>query len=197
MDTNDERNIDPIQEMIRVAQRFLDLTLWGFKESYRSAKSGNLIYDSEWCRVNLIWGGWDYGGGNSISIYYGRLHAPNEEATMNWNGEECHCWHRFEIALHFLDGRLPEYASKTMYTHGLIEQYKQSELGRNSTAQHSQPEWLARMHDMIWKHYGKPFFELFDLRQPDLWKEYQQFLKEVYDIKGRSPRITPPLDKVC
>ncbi len=52
------------------------------------------------------------GGGNSISIYYGRLHAPNEETTMIWNGEECHCWHRFELALHFLDGRTPEYASK-------------------------------------------------------------------------------------
>jgi hypothetical protein len=197
MSLNDERNIDPIQEMTRVAQSFLDLTLWGFKESYRSAKSGNLIYDSEWCRVNLVWGGWDYRAGNSINMYYGRLHAPNEETIILLNDEQCHCWHRLELALHFLDGRMPEYASKTIYTHGLIEQYKQSELGRSLAGQRHQPEWLARMHATIWRHYGKQFFELFDLRRPDLWEGYQQFLKKVYDISGRNPRIKPPLDKVC
>src|SRR5215211_6919263 len=112
MSKMDERDVDPIEEMTRIAQSFLDLGSWGFKESYRSAKTGNLIYDSEWCRVNLVWGGWDPLGGNTISIYYGRLHAPNEETTMIWSGEECHCWHRFELALHFLDEHTPEYSSK-------------------------------------------------------------------------------------
>jgi hypothetical protein len=197
MKRDDERNIDPIEEMTRVAKSFLDLNFWKFEESYRSAKSGNLIYDSEWCRVNLVWGGWDYSGGNTISIYYGRLHAPNEETTMIWNGEECSCWHRFELALHFLDGHTPEYASKSIYTHNLIEQYKHSELGQSFTGKRLQPEWLARMHNTIWKHYDQRFFALFDLRRPDLWEEYRQFLKEVYDINGRSHRIKPPLDKVC
>ena len=140
MNTVDEQDIDPIEEMTRIAKSFLDLALWGFNESYRSAKSGNLIYDSEWCRVNLVWGGWDYGGGNSISIYYGRLHAPNEETTRIWNSEECYCWHRFELVLHFLDGQTPEYASKTMYTHNLIEQYKQSEHGQSLTGKRRQPD---------------------------------------------------------
>lgn len=193
----DERNIDPIEEMSRIARSFLDLRSWRFNESYRSVESGNLIYDSEWCRVNLVWGGWDPLGGNSISIHYGRLHAPNEETKMTWKGEECHCWHRFELALHFLDGQTPEYASKTMYTHSLIEQYEQSELGRSFTRKRRQPEWLAQMHTAIWRHYGTQFFELFDLRRPELWETYRKFLKEVYDIKGRSPRIKPPLDKAC
>ena len=197
MSTGDERNIDPIKEMSRIAESFLDLALWGFKESYHSTKSGNLIYDSEWCRVNFVWGGWDYGDGNSISIYYGRLYAPNEETTMIWNNEQCHCWHRLELPLHFLDEQTAEYASKTMYTHHLMEQFKQSELGQSLIGKHRQPEWLAQMHATIWQHYGKRFFELFDLRRPDLWERYRQFLKEVYDIKGRSPRIKPPLDKVC
>lgn len=197
MSTIDERNIDPIEEMTRVAKSSLDLGLWGFKESYRSAKSGNLIYDSEWCRVSFVWGGWDYSDGNSISIYYGRLHAPNEENTMVWNSEEYHCWHRFELALHFLDEQTSEYASKTMYTHRLIDQYKQSDLGQSLIGKRRQPEWLVQMHATVWQHYGKRFFEVFDLRRPDLWEGYRQFLKEVYDIKGRSPRIKPPLDKVC
>ena len=197
MSTIDERDIDPIKEMTRVGQGYLQLDLWRFKETYRSAKPGKLIYDSDWCRISFIWGGWDYVGGNSMHIRYGRLHAPNEETTMIWNSEESHCWHRFELALHFLDGQTPEYASKTIYTHNLIEQYKRSEPGQSLTGKRRQPEWLAQMHAAIWQHYGKRFFELFDLRRPDLWKEYRQFLKNVYDIKGRSPRIKPPPDKVC
>lgn len=196
MKANDERNIDPVQEMTRIAQIALDLDSWGFKESFRISKPGKLIYDSEWCRLNMVWGGWDPLGGNSISIYYGRLHAPNEKSTMIWNGEECNCWHRFELALHFLDGRTPEYASKTIYSHSLIKQYKSSELGQ-SFGKRQQPEWLAHMHVTIWRHYGKRFFELFDLRRPDLWQQYQRFLKEVYDIEGRFPEIDPPMDKVC
>lgn len=197
MKANDERNVDPVQEMTRIARHALDLTSWGFKESFRASKPAKLIYNSESCRLSLIWGGWDYSGGNSIHIRYGRLHAPNEGTTMIWNGEECHCWHRFELALHFLDGHTPEYASKTMYTHSLIEQYKNSELGQSFTGKRRQPEWLAQMHTTIWPHYGKRFFELFDLRRPDLWQQYQQFLKEVYDIEGRFPEIQPSLDKVC
>lgn len=193
----DEKSIDPIDEMTRVAHNFLDLSLWQFKETYRSKKLGKLIYDSEACRVSLIWGRWDPLGGNNISIQYGRLHAPNEKAILVWMGEECHCWHRFEHALHFLDGRTPEYASQRMYTHDLIEQYKQSSIGQNLAGRRRQPEWVAQMHVMIWRHYGKQLFDLFDLRRSDLWEQYRQFIKDVYDIKGRSPNIKPSLDKVC
>jgi hypothetical protein len=195
MKAKDERNIDPIEEMYRVAKIVVDLGPWGFKESYRSAKSGNLIYDSEWCRVNLVWGGWDYGVGNSISFYYGRLHAPNEETTMIWNGEEGHCWHDFELALHFLDDRTPIDAARLHYSHSITDPFYEEKFRQEYHRR--QPEWLAHMHAAIWRHYGKRFFELFDLRRPDLWEKYRQFLKEVYDIKGRSPRIKPPLDKVC
>jgi len=169
--------------------------LWGFKESYHSTKPGEVIYDSEWCRVNLVWGGWDAAGGNSISIYYGRLHAPNEKARMVWNGEECHCWHDFDLALHFLDKRSPAEATKTIYSHPITEPFYEEEFRRKYHRR--QPEWLAEMHATIWQHYGKRLFELFDLRQPDLWEHYRQFLKEFYDIKGRSLSIKPPLDKVC
>jgi hypothetical protein len=93
--SNDERNVDPILEMLRPTRSFSNLEAWGFKESCRSVKEPQLIHNSEWCRISLVWGGWDYLGGNSISIYYGRLHAPNESAAMIWNGEECHAWHRF------------------------------------------------------------------------------------------------------
>ena len=195
MKRDDERNIDPIKEMTRIAKSFLDLNFWKFEESYRSTKPGKLIYDSQLCRVKLIWEGWDYGGGNSISIYYGRLHAPNEETTMIWSGEECHCWHGFDLALHFLDGRTPIDATRLHYSHAITDPFYEEEFRKKFPRR--QPEWLAQMHATIWRQYSKRFFELFDLRQPDLWGKYRQYLKEVYDLKGRSPRIKPPLDRVC
>jgi len=195
MSTNDERKVDPIQEMARVAQSFLGLGLWGFKESYRSARPGNLIYDSEWCRVNLIWSGWDPLAGNSINIRYGRLHASNESSTLILNNEECHCWHRFEYALHYLDGRTPVDTANMDFSHPLTDSFYESETRQKFRRR--QPEWLARMHAVVWEHYGKQFFELFDLRRPDLWEKYQLFLRQVYDIKGRNPAINPLPDKVC
>ena len=195
MSTVDERRIDPIEEMTRIAQTFLNLASQGFQESYRSVKPGKLTYDSDSCRISLIWGGWDSSNGNSMHIRYGRLHAPNEETTMIWNNEECHCWHRVEHALHFLDKRLPVDAARLNYSHPLISPFYEEKIQQKFNRR--QPEWLAQIHTTIWQHYGKRIFELFDLRRPDLWEEYRQFLKEVYDIKGRSPRIKPPLDKVC
>ena len=53
-----------------------------------------------------------------------------------------------------------------------------------------------KMHMEVWEHYGKKLFELFDLRQPNLWEQYRGFLKELYDIKGRVSFIKPPMDKV-
>jgi hypothetical protein len=191
----DERNVDPIKEMIRLVQDLSNLDAWGFKESYRSVKDPQLIYDSEWCRIALVWGGWDYGSGNSISMYYGRLHAPNESATMFWNDEECHAWHDFDLALHLLDGRSPAKAAKMKDSPPLTSKcFKEK---NRQKFNRRQPEWLMTMHMEIWEHYGKSFFELFDLRRPDLWERYRQFLKEFYDIEGRSSFIKPSFDKVC
>ena len=191
----DERDVDPIEVMARIAQTVLELNSKGFKESYRSAKPGELIYDSRRCRISIIWGGWDPLDGNSIHIRYGRLHAPSGKTTMLWDGEDCHCWHRFEYPLHFLDGRTPVDAAKLNYSHSLRTRFHEEETLKKFRRR--QPEWVAQMHITIWQHYGSRFFELFDLGQPALWQQYRHFLKEVYDIKGRNPAIKPSLDKVC
>lgn len=191
--TVDERNVDPIQEMLKVVENFSKLKTWGFVESFRS--KSKVIYDSEWCRVNLVWGGWDPVGGNSISIYYGRLYAPNDTATMVWDGEDCNVWHDLNLVLYFLDGTLPASAVSMKASHHLIDRYFEEEFLK--TYHRRQPEWLMRMHMDIWDHYGVRLFELFDLRQADVWRQYRVFLKEYYDIKGRRQSITPSLDKVC
>lgn len=195
MVTDDERNVDPIQEMSRLIQDSSKLSTWGFKESYRSVEHKRLIFDSEWCRIKFVWGGWDYGTGNSMSIYYGRLHAPNESVTMTWDGEDSHAWHRFEHVIHFLDGRSPTEAAKMKMPPPATSKYYDDEFSQKF--KRHQPEWLMQMHMEVWEHYGKRLFELFDLRQPNLWEQYQQFLKEFYDIKGRPSFIKPSMDKVC
>jgi hypothetical protein len=196
MNTIEERKINPIEEMTRIAVDVLDVDTWGFKESYQSITAHpRLIFDSDRCRISFVWGGWDTSVGNSIHIRYGRLHASNEKVTLVWNGEECRCWHDFDYVLHFLDGQTPMDAARLDYSHSITDPFYEEEFRHKFHRR--QPEWLAHMHATIWRHYGKRFFELFDLRRPDLWEKYRQFLKEAYDIKGRSPRIKPPLDKVC
>jgi hypothetical protein len=190
-----EKNVDPINEMTCIALSFLNLPSRGFKESYRSTTLGKLIHDSERCRLSLIWGGWDPADGNSVHIRYGRLHALNEKETMLWNEEECRCWHRVEYALHFLDGRALAEVAKLNYSHFITSSFYQKDMQQKF--ERRQPEWLAEMHLTIWKHYGSRLFDLFDLRHPDLWQQYRQFLQAVYDIAGRKPRPGPPMDKVC
>jgi hypothetical protein len=194
---DEERVDDACEYMSNLAQTYLPLKRWGFKESYRSKEDKRLIIDSQWCRIKFVWGGWDMQGGNTISIYYGRSHAPNNEIRMNWNEEECHCWHREELALHFLDGTMPDDAAKSIYTHKVIELYKESVIGQSLGGKRRQPEWLVRMQASIWEEYAPRLFEVFDLHRPELWGKYRQFLKEVYDIKGRSSFIKPAMDIVC
>jgi hypothetical protein len=181
--------------MLRIVNDFSKIETWKFEESFRSEKGNELIYDSEWCRISLTWGGWDQAGGNSMHIHYGRLHAPNENITMNWQGEECRCWHELDYVLHFLDGRTPAEAADLDVSHPTTDAFYKSENTQKFQRRH--PEWMAEMHLTIWQQYGQRLFDLFDLRQPELWKQYQAFLKEVYDIQGRDSDIKPPMDKVC
>lgn len=74
MATFDKRNIDLIAEKMRIADEYLNLARQGFDVRYRSEKSEKLIYDTEWCRISLIWGGWDQAGGDS-------MHNPVRQTT--------------------------------------------------------------------------------------------------------------------
>jgi len=190
-------------QIAHLAQTYLSLDRWMFQESARltelsNEKSPTVIYDSPWCRIQITFDEWvpphqsvDY----AIRIYYGRLHALDNMSTMVWNGEECWCWHSVIKELHFLDNQIPEYAANNLHSHDLLKKYR--EIVQSKDLRHKQVEWEIRKHAFIWEHYAPRLFELFDLRRTDLWEQYRQFLKQVYDIKGRSPNIKPPLDKVC
>lgn len=197
--TDNEQYQGQCQEMVQLATAFLPLEFWNFHLSARIPQTYSIvIYDSDWCRVKFMWHGKELYVGNTIGIYYGRLHALNDNTIMIWNNEVCHCWHRIENALRFLDGMSPREAVEDSNRRPrIMEQFQQSELGKSLTGVRRQPEWLMRMHAAVWKHYGQPLFELFDLRRPDLWEQYTLFISEFYEIKGLIPDITPAEDKIC
>ncbi len=187
------------EKMIQLTEEFLPLRNWGFKQSVRFVeKNPKIIYDSEWCRVKIAWSGWDVYVGDMISIHYGRLHAPNDKIVITWNGEEGYCWHRINEPLLFLDG-LPPTEAVDHSTYGqqpdVMAKFGQSDLGKSLA--HKQPEGLIRMHTAIWEHYGQRLFELFDLRHPDLWEQYTDFIQMYYEVKGLIPDMTPPQGKIC
>lgn len=190
-------------EMAYLAENYLNLEKWGFQESARLDELGDskiplIIYNSHLCRVKISFNEWhppyqtkDY----TVDVYYGRLNASNDKNVTVNDGRECYYWHGIAKALHFLDGRTPEYAVKNLLSHDLIKQYGK-QVTSNSLSR-KLPEWEIRKHAYIWEKYAPRLFELFDLRNTSLWEKYRLFLKDLYDIKGRNPNIVPPLDSVC
>jgi hypothetical protein len=191
------------EKLIQLIESSLDLKRWEFDKSFVSItaeKTPHIIYDSQWCRVMFTDGGFDVSTGNVMSVYYGRLQADNEDAVMNWNGESCYCWHGVENAINFLDGLSPKEASDQLRVYGrqptVIEHFAQSEQGKELSK--DQPKWMVRTHAAIWEHYGIRLFELFDLRQVDLWKKYLHWNREYHEIR-RSKKLSgfPARDKIC
>ena len=122
----------------------MDLPEQGFKETYRAPNLEELIYESEWCRMSFICGGWDQVGGNTMYIRYGRLHALVGQKTMLWQGEEYNCWHHIDHPLNFLDVKLPANVIQRFASHPVTDPFYKKEVRRQYHCR--QPEWLAAMH---------------------------------------------------
>jgi len=160
-----------------------------------------VIYDSEWCRVQFSLSGGDMPGTYELPVRYGRLHAPDNEAVLIWNGEKCLCWHNVNDALRFLDGLSPQEAVDQLHKQPppVVEQFRQSELGKKLHYAHL-PEWIIREEAAIWEFYGQRLFDLFDLRQTGIVGGVHSFYQGVlqdsrYQAGPGSPY--PPRYKVC
>ena len=179
------------QEMINLAEQFLPLSRWGFQKSEIHTKpNARVIYESESCRVQLLWSGWDMYGGNTISIYYGRDRTTINDSVVDLSGDVYYPWHDIRTVLNFLDGISSKEAVEQLYVHGqspyIAEQFKQSNLGKNISSY--QPEWLIRMHAAIWNHYGQRLFDIFDSHNIDLWDKYLLFEAEYKKMKKTRPK---------
>lgn len=181
-----ERDKKNREELIERIQSHLPLAKWGFSLSYVGLDSNEVIFDSESCRfsVYLYGGRYPMPSEEELRIQYGRLHAPDTYPYLESNGAQCYCWHdvRF-LCLFFLEGYSPHKVEADWAYIPFLEDFERSdEWNQLYPAQRG-----FRTQALIWERYGKRLFELFDLRRPELWEQYRQFLKEFYKYKNWQP----------
>jgi hypothetical protein len=189
--------------LIQLIEENLEIKRWDFRLTFtKFIKPNNIrvIYDSEWCRVKFMFSRMHFPETDELLIDYGRLHAPNEESFIVWNDERCRCWHNVLDPLRFLDSL----TAITAYKQAMVDKqlplvvrdFRKSKLGKKLLNEYP-PKSAIVLQDTLWKYYGERLFELFDLRQPDLWEEYRQFLKEYYSLLGLKSSYGPPHENVC
>jgi len=213
MNTSDNSNEFGVELISRIEEA-LDTRHWNFKLSYSKLYDikgyllRRIIYDSEWCRIKFQYYQRTPPESHELHISYGRLHASSEDHLMTWQGEKCYCWHGSGLLhLYFLEELSP--AETLERQHGgkrlsVLEEFSKSESSKKLLQESGHMYPLIR-EAVIWKNYGLHLFELFDLRQPDLWAKYAAYLKEYYKLKaeyakskGNTPlSVNPPLYKVC
>jgi len=173
------KNQEAVQKLSQLVEQLMPLKTWGFKQSALFFTKSNYpvaIYDSEQCRVRFLLD--QDRNGNSVSVSYGRLHALNDEEIMHWNGNQCYCWHRINMAIRFLDSiSLSQVVEKQFKRPQIIEEFELSELAKSTK---DVVERTLFMHASIWEHYGDRLFDLYDLRQPELWERFTQFSEKFH-----------------
>ncbi len=185
---------------IKTIEDCFNLKRWDFQMIYSGSVPNThptIVYESEICRVRFIWEvrNDERVRTETTRILYGRLHAPIFQEVMEWNGEKCYCWHDVDEALKFLDGLTPQEARKDTKSPIFMWSFYQA----NKNRVWRQAEFEARKHAVVWEHYGKRLFDIFDLNHPDLWQQYVDFVKEYHSIGLMWPGNFeyPPLYKIC
>ena len=201
-----------LETLTDLIEQFLPIQEWGFTENLRvEAREPFLIYNSKWCRIRFFIERDRYE--EYLHISYGRLHAENSSQIMKWNDKKCRCWQHYSdlnLIFNFLDDVSPHDAYKAMFSfydnhspkHPMFQTQRpmhplfQAQLNsRNPNDKLLSTELLVmqslKFHSSIWSYYGLRFFELFDLRRPDLWERYVSFLRDVYEPEDYERYIPP------
>ena len=202
--SNKPEGIEDVRDaLIKLIEENLEIERWNFRLAFTKfikPKGIKLIYDSEWCRVKFMFSRMHFPETDKLLIDYGRLHAPDEELFMTWGGEGCRCWHNILDPLRFLDDLTPADAFKQAKQDKqlplIVRDFRASKLGKKLLNEYP-PKATIVMQSRLWQHYGESLFELFDLRRPDLWEEYRQFLKEYYGLLGLKSDYGLPYEYVC
>lgn len=189
--------------VIQLIEENLDLQQWYFKLSYTdftNLSSQVVIYDSPFCRISFSFSRQRLPKYDELRIEYGRLHAPDDEPFMEWNGQTCRCWHGMLEYLRFLDGLSSQEAvtqdNDNKQLPRIVREFNSSNIGRELLEEYP-PKYAVVLEASIWNYYGQKLFDLFDLRRPDLWDEYRRFLKEYYRLLDMKASYGPPYENVC
>jgi hypothetical protein len=182
--------------------RYLDYPSNGFKKTFQSEQRGkpHIVVDSEWCRVSFRLDIDQFPKDDTLKIRYRRLHAPYDQSVMKWQGKSCFCWHRVFHAVYYIDGLSPdeviENEDQGKFPQ-IINKFLKSQKGKKYLETYY-PIFQIASHSLLWAKYGKRLFEIFDLRRPELWDKYSQFIKEYHSSRKLKPVPGYPNDdEIC
>ena len=203
-DSNKPETLEEVTKaLLQLVEENLEIKRWSFDlvfSKFIKPNNFKLIYNSEWCRVKFMFSRMHFPESDKLLVEYGRLHAPDEEPFMVWEDERCRCWHSVLDPLRFLDLKLAVPGDDLSQTDNqlpfVVKDFRKSKLSKKLMNEYPPKATLA-LQSALWSHYGESLFELFDLRQPDLWEEYRQFLKEYYRSLDLKSSYGPPLYSVC
>jgi hypothetical protein len=186
-------------KFINFLERVMKLNHWGFKQTFYGVAqefAPSIIYDLNGCRVRFLWYPADPRDGYpTLGIKYGRAHASDNERFIMWNGELCHCWHRVDLVLHYLDGLSPKEAAEKRFE---VPPVKDQFIQLNKDHTWSSIEWTARQEVFVWEHYEHRLFDLFDLHHPNLWKQYTLFIRDLFKLIPQNYKLSsPPPENIC
>jgi hypothetical protein len=167
-------------ELIQTAESYQPLKDWGFTLSAK--QEGNpvswLVYTSQWCKIKIHHRR-DFHqqvSEDSVNIYYGRVHALDDANIMEYQGQKYYCWIDSvdqKLVFKYLDGQSPEeamqYTMRPQWLKDYLANTQKTGIAGESTLVYEKA---------FWDRYGLRFFELLDIRRPDLWDGYISFLKE-------------------
>ena len=178
-------------DLVQTTENYQPLKDWGFTLSTKQERDPEswLVYKSQWCKIKIHHRR-DFHQQmreDSLTIYYGRVHALDDSLTMEHDGQMYTCWlsaSDLHLVYKYLDGYSPENAFKTRFDD------PQWRIDASARAQQAQQEVLQipglrylNRQKAVWDHYGVRFFELLDIRRPDLWDSCINFLKEYAELE--------------
>jgi len=200
------------EEFLGLINQNVNLEPWGFVQTYSHVVVDTfpfIIYDSQWCRVKFKYDAVDYGGVShnlrEASVWYGRLHATNDGGdTWGPNGKRTSCWHALRYyVLNFLDGLSPqEVADGKGRDPRVINKFERTGLAWVLPEENRIGRAIVelRLHNRIWEYYGQKLFDVFDLRNPELWEKYVQFHNEIkrlqYETWKAKEKIGKPFKQI-
>jgi hypothetical protein len=187
-----EENEQILQErLIAPVEQYLDLNQWGFELQYKNSRDGYVaIYNSPSCRLRCSLSHDPRDKDDTITFEYSRIHAPDEEYYMVYQGENCLAWHAFYLGHvgQFLDGIEPRILARARIEQtNLLSQASKTFEESESSKGLRNPIWGLRLEAFIWDYYGNSLFELFDVRHPQKWAAYRRYLTEFYNELSTDP----------
>jgi hypothetical protein len=177
-------------ELLQLLENYQPMKDWVFTLSakHEGDPESWLVYTSQWCKIK-IYHRKDFHQSmreDSLHIYYGRIHALDDSPTMEHEGQMYFCWFSPDnLVYSFLDGKSPEEAFKSRFDtpQFLSDLFARAKESENKVPRLPGEEYLE-FQKAIWDQYGLRFFELLDIRRPDLWDSYISFLKEYAKLKS-------------